>query len=64
MRETAMQSQKSKSWLNIGRDFNTMTWVLIPVAVAINVAVGQIVLLLKLPVYLDWERCVGRGRVL
>src|SRR5574338_964830 len=53
MRETAMQSQKSKSWLNIGRDFNTMTWVLIPVAIAINVAVGQIVLLLKLPVYLD-----------
>src|SRR5574338_1377479 len=53
MRETAMQSQKSKSWLNIGRDFNTMTWVLIPVAIAINIAVGQIVLLLKLPVYLD-----------
>ena len=53
MRETAMQPQKSRSWLNIGRDFNTMTWVLIPVAVAINVAIGQIVLLLKLPVYLD-----------
>jgi energy-coupling factor transport system substrate-specific component len=53
MRETAMQSQKSKSWLNIGRDFNTMTWVLIPVAIAINIAIGQIVLLLKLPVYLD-----------
>ena len=53
MRETAMQSQKSKSWLNIGKDFNTMTWVLIPVAIAINIAIGQIVLLLKLPVYLD-----------
>ena len=53
MSETAMQSQKSKSWLNIGRDFNTMTWVLIPVAIAINIAIGQIVLLLKLPVYLD-----------
>lgn len=37
----------------IRKDFNTMTWVLIPVAIAINVAVGQIVLLLKLPVYLD-----------
>lgn len=37
----------------IRRDFNTVTWVLIPVAIAINVAIGQIVLLLKLPVYLD-----------
>lgn len=53
MRETAMQSQKSRSWLNIGRDFNTMTWVLMPVAIAINMAVGQIVATLKLPVYLD-----------
>lgn len=35
------------------RDFNTMTWVLIPVAIAINIAVGQIVLALRLPVYLD-----------
>src|SRR5215207_11745543 len=53
MRETAMQSQKSSSWLNIGSNFNTMTWVLIPVAIAINIAVGQIVVLLKLPVFLD-----------
>ncbi len=53
MSETAMQSQKGKSWLNIGSNFNTMTWVLIPVAIAINIAIGQIVLLLKLPVYLD-----------
>ncbi len=30
-----------------------MTWVLIPVAIAINVVIGQIVSLLKLPVYLD-----------
>jgi energy-coupling factor transport system substrate-specific component len=30
-----------------------MTWVLIPVAIAINIAIGQIVVLLKLPVYLD-----------
>ena len=53
MRETAMQRQRSGSWLNIGKDFNTMTWVLIPVAIAINIAIGQIVVLLKLPVYLD-----------
>ena len=38
---------------SIKRDFNTMTWVLIPVAIAINVVIGQIVLLLRLPVYLD-----------
>ena len=37
----------------IKKDFSTMTWVLIPVAIAINIAVGQIVVLLKLPVYLD-----------
>ena len=54
MRETAMRSQKqSSSWLNIGKDFNTMTWVLMPVAIAINMAVGQIVATLRLPVYLD-----------
>jgi energy-coupling factor transport system substrate-specific component len=39
--------------MNIADDFNTMTWVLIPVAIAINVVMGQIVLVLKLPVYLD-----------
>jgi energy-coupling factor transport system substrate-specific component len=39
------------NWLK--KDFNTMTWVLIPVAIAINIAIGQIVVLLKLPVYLD-----------
>jgi len=38
---------------SIKKDFNTMTWVLIPVAIAINVVIGQIVFLLKLPVYLD-----------
>jgi energy-coupling factor transport system substrate-specific component len=37
----------------VQQDFNTITWVLIPVAIAINIAVGQIVLVLKLPVYLD-----------
>ena len=35
------------------KDFTTMTWVLIPVAIAINIVVGQIVVLLKLPVFLD-----------
>jgi energy-coupling factor transport system substrate-specific component len=39
------------NWLK--KDFNTMTWVLIPVAIAINIAIGQIVVLLKIPVYLD-----------
>lgn len=55
MRETAMRSQSSSntSWLNIKKDFNTMTWVLMPVAIAINMAVGQIVATLRLPVYLD-----------
>jgi energy-coupling factor transport system substrate-specific component len=37
----------------VKKDFNTMTWVLIPVAIAINIAMGQIVALLRLPVYLD-----------
>ncbi len=35
------------------RDFSTVTLVLIPVAIAINVVIGQIVVLLRLPVYLD-----------
>jgi energy-coupling factor transport system substrate-specific component len=39
---------------SIKKDFSsTMTLVLIPVAIAINVAIGQIVSLLKLPFYLD-----------
>lgn len=37
----------------IRKDFTTMTWVLIPVAIAINIVIGQIVVLLKLPVFLD-----------
>src|ERR671924_2348482 len=53
MRETAMQSKRNSSWLNIAKDFNTMTWVLMPVAIAINMAVGQIVATLRLPVFLD-----------
>lgn len=35
------------------KDFSTVTLVLIPVAIAINVVIGEIVVLLKLPVYLD-----------
>jgi len=38
---------------SIKKDFNTMTLVLIPVAIAINVVIGEIVVVLKLPVYLD-----------
>ncbi|MHB8778045.1 MAG: ECF transporter S component [Anaerolineales bacterium] len=37
----------------IKNNFNTQTWVLIPIAIGINIAMGQIVVLLKLPVYLD-----------
>lgn len=35
------------------KDFTTFTWVLIAVAITLNVVVGQLVLLLKLPVFLD-----------
>lgn len=38
---------------SIKKDFTTMTWVLIPVAIAINIAIGELVVRLKLPVYLD-----------
>ena len=38
---------------SIKKDFNTMTWVLIPVAIAINIVMGQIVVVLRLPVFLD-----------
>ena len=37
----------------IKRDFTTLTLVLIPVAIAINIAVGQLVLAIKIPLYLD-----------
>ena len=53
MQNTMSQNAESKSWLNIKGDFNTMTWVLIPVAIALNIAIGQIVVTLKLPVFLD-----------
>ena len=35
------------------RSFNTLTLALIPVAIAINIAIGQIIVLLKIPIYLD-----------
>jgi hypothetical protein len=38
---------------NIRKEFSTRTLVLIPIAIAINIAIGQLVYLLKLPIYLD-----------
>lgn len=35
------------------QDFTTVTWVIIPVAIAINIAVGQLIYALKIPLYLD-----------
>ena len=35
------------------REFSTMTLVMIPVAIAINIAVGQLALLIKVPLYMD-----------
>lgn len=37
----------------IQKDFTTLTLALIPIAIVINIVVGQIVALLKLPVYVD-----------
>lgn len=37
----------------IREDFNTLTLVMIPVAIAINVAIGQLIFALKIPLYLD-----------
>lgn len=38
---------------NIKKEFGTRTLVLIPIAIAINIAIGELVVRLKLPVYLD-----------
>ena len=38
---------------SLKRDFNTLTLVMIPVAIAINIAVGQLIYTLKIPLYLD-----------
>lgn len=37
----------------IRSDFTTLTWVMIPVAIAINIAIGQLIFALKIPLYLD-----------
>jgi energy-coupling factor transport system substrate-specific component len=37
----------------IRQDFGTLTLVMIPVAIAINIAVGQLIYSLKIPLYLD-----------
>lgn len=37
----------------IKNEFTTFTWVLIAVAIVVNIAVGQLVALLKLPIFLD-----------
>lgn len=37
----------------IKKDFTTFTWVLIAVAIAVNIVVGQLVSLLTLPIFLD-----------
>ncbi|MCI0397210.1 MAG: ECF transporter S component [Chloroflexi bacterium] len=37
----------------IKQDFNTLTIVMIPVAIAINIAIGQLIFALKIPLYLD-----------
>jgi energy-coupling factor transport system substrate-specific component len=38
---------------NLKRSFSTVTLVLIPVAIAINIAVGQLIVTTKVPLYLD-----------
>ncbi len=37
----------------IKQDFSTLTLVMIPVAIAINIALGQLIYTLKIPLYLD-----------
>ncbi len=37
----------------VQKDFTTLTLALIPVAIVINIVVGQLVVFLKLPIYLD-----------
>ena len=38
---------------HLKKDFSTFTWVLIAVAIVLNIAIGQLVSLLKLPIFLD-----------
>lgn len=45
--------------MNLRRDFNTVTLVLIPIAIAINIAIGQIVYSLKIPVVVAYLDSIG-----
>lgn len=47
----------------VKRDFNTLTLVMIPVAIAINIAIGQVIYALKVPLYLDSVGTVFVGAV-
>lgn len=47
----------------VKRDFNTLTLVMIPVAIAINIAIGQVIYALKVPLYLDQVGTVFVGAV-
>ncbi|HJS20797.1 MAG TPA: hypothetical protein VJ785_18770 [Anaerolineales bacterium] len=38
---------------NIKKEFSTRTLVLIPIAIAMNIVIGELVIRLKLPIYLD-----------
>jgi energy-coupling factor transport system substrate-specific component len=38
---------------NIRKEFSTRTLVLMPIAIALNIAIGELVVRLKLPIYLD-----------
>jgi energy-coupling factor transport system substrate-specific component len=45
------------------KDFNTISLVMIPVAIAINIAIGQIVYALRIPLYLDSVGTIFVGAV-
>jgi energy-coupling factor transport system substrate-specific component len=47
----------------IRKDFSTVTWVLIPIAIGINGATGWIVARLNLPVYMDTIGTIGMAVV-
>ena len=50
---SSSRSSCSRSSLVRSRDFSTATLALIPVAIAINLAVGALIVALRLPIYLD-----------
>src|SRR5258706_5743291 len=52
-RNSTLPPQGECTMVSMRKEFSTVTWVLIPVAIALNIAVGQIVYTLKLPLYLD-----------